>query len=260
LTDLALDSIVVYYTNAKENFSAGSNLDENTVKLASVNESRNRDTIVKSYDAKRGYYIFRISNKLHGVNFRYSLQVLTNEYRVIATDEFVTDYLTNSRKVNYYELYLKKPGFVYLDFKKCFGDAEFYYKISEKRKYFKKLQKNATFGNLIQVERPGPVFFIVKQKNGSQFAQKKDSNDQPTAVFSFQFHYKKDYQKLSPFEKILTNFDSETNVQLGAWPKIDISPINLDSISLSTYNFKIMYHLVMSTSQTDVEFLAGCDR
>jgi hypothetical protein len=196
LTDLALDSIVVYYTNAKENFSAGSNLDENTVKLAPVYESRNRDTIVKSYDPKRGYYIFRISNKLHGANFRYSLQVLTNEYRIIATDEFVTDYLTHSRKVNYYELYLKKPGFVYLDFKKCFGDAEFYYKISEKRKYFKKLQKNATFGNLIQVERPGPVFFFVKQNNGSQFAQKKDSNDQLTAVFSFQFHYKKDYQKL----------------------------------------------------------------
>ena len=256
LLNSALDNLEIYYTSDKSLINT--DIGTHNKDFMPLQETRNNDAIVKTYQAMKGYYIIEINNILKE-NIHYSLEVVTNQYRVIQVGDYVTDYVTYENPSNYYEVYVEKPGFIYLDFKKCLSNVEFYYKKNDLSKNFKQQKGNSDFGSMVEVEHAGSLFFEVKKtKFKLSKLEEKYGHTSSKSVYSFEFYYKENYENY-PFKGVRAGSNGEIDQQIGSSTKVSLNPVDIDNQLLDKFDYRIAYHLIMSQSEIEVNFKGGCD-
>ena len=217
------------------------------------------------YRPKPGFFTIAIENTLD-VDFHYSIELLTNSYRMVEFNEMIYDYVNPNQGIRYYELHVDTPGYIYMDTNACLADIKVYYEDQDlDSDEFKAVypNENTKFSKVIKVAKAGPVFFkVVKpqlQRDSQENASSSTHEESYTSVYSLEFYYKRHYDSY-PFKGVFPGNSGKIDFELGANPIVNFEPVVIREDLLEKYNYHLIYHLVMSPSEKEVIFRAGCDR
>lgn len=274
----ALRNLKVYFSSSKKIFKFDSDKINEKYLVKPSKESQNYNTKIEIYPPEQGFFIFEVNNPLDKI-VNYGIQVVTDQYRTIQIGEYVIDYITLQNSENFYEFYVKTSGNIYLKYSKCLGNIDFFYKTSKDKEWTNIINqnddpKNDDFEYDILVEQHGFIYLkIKKEQTKIEDLDKKDNElkmlegeyninedkkqstnnefdineyNKMNSVYSFQVNYKSnsDLKNLKDYLKL--GSDGEIDVQLGAYPLLNIDPISIDKNILDLYDFKIAYNLAMS--------------
>ena len=206
----------------------------------------------------------------------YSIQVITGQYRTVQVGEYVVDYIIAQNSQSYYEIDVKNTGHISLKYSKCLGEINFLYKTLNDKKWIKILRENKDPQNDdtefdIFVEKPGLIYLKVeKETEKTENFNKKDpmyntlkdeyyvntinsefdidEYNKMASIYSFQVNYKKNSEVKNLEDYMILGSNGDIDLQLGAYPMINIDPISIDNKIANLYDFKISYHLVLSNN------------
>jgi len=119
----ALNTMKTFHTTDKNNLteeSFGFPIDPSNVSYLHGN------SVVKGYLQKEGFFTVQIKNNLEH-DFHYSIEVVTNAYRMVDFGTMIYDYVNTKDDTRYYELHVEEPGYVYLDMNTCMSSIKVYY-------------------------------------------------------------------------------------------------------------------------------------
>ena len=267
----AINSFQVYHTSDKADLESrhfGYPMNAEQVSYLHGN------SVVKTFNAKPGYYSL-VYNNIADKAIHYSVELVTNQYRMIEVGQYVIDYLNQKTPVRYYELHIDEPGYIYLDFSTCLSNIKVYFndqgleESSEGVETFKKLKgKDNRYDKdqSIKVDKAGPIFIKVRKPvtdvETDDFSTENNSKDiygrSSCSVFSFEVYYHKHHHAY-PFKGVYPSSNGQVNFELGSNPVVTIDPVTVKPKLLDDYKYKITYHLIMSPSPKEIQFKSNCD-
>lgn len=256
----ALNQLHVYHTTNKEDLDTkkfGFEIQANTFSYLHGN------SMVRTYQPRKGFFTVEIQNTLDK-DFHYSIELLTNAFRMVDFGEMYYDYVNTKFDTKYFEIHVDSPGYVYIDINTCLSDINLYYMLGSEDKYKFKPTNDKKFDQTVYVEKAGPVFFkVVKDYDEGDLdpATEVERNQGyiPTSVFSLEFYYQRHYSNY-PFKGVYPGNGSKVDFELGAHPQVSFDPVVIREDLLKEYTYHMIYHLVMSPSEKEVKFRSGCDR
>jgi hypothetical protein len=184
---------------------------------------------------------------------------------MVEFNEMIYDYVNPNHSPKYYELHVDTPGYIYMDTNACLADIKVYYEDEDlDSEKFKAAypNENTKFGKVIKISKAGPVFFKVVKPQLQRDPQDNVNNkyeESYTSVYSLEFYYKRHYDSY-PFKGVFPGNSGKIDFELGANPIVNFEPVVIREDLLEKYNYHLIYHLVMSPSEKEVNFRAGCDR